>query len=79
MLQVAQLVGELEKFLEGPTVSQAVGQKVINVISNLMGADSVALSASANRYNSHNLHPHTYSGTSDVSKMFCFVSFLLTG
>ncbi|XP_038587835.1 adhesion G-protein coupled receptor G2-like [Micropterus salmoides] len=47
--QVAQLVGELEKFLEGPTVSQAVGQKVINVISNLMGADSVALSASANR------------------------------
>ncbi|XP_070784639.1 adhesion G-protein coupled receptor G4 [Enoplosus armatus] len=47
--QVAQLVGQLEKILEGPTVSQAVGQKAINVISNLMGGDSVALSASANR------------------------------
>ncbi|XP_044033210.1 adhesion G-protein coupled receptor G4 [Siniperca chuatsi] len=47
--QVAQLVGQLEKVLGGPTVSQAVGQKAINVISNLMGANSVALSASANR------------------------------
>ncbi|XP_034718260.1 adhesion G-protein coupled receptor G2 [Etheostoma cragini] len=47
--QVTQFVRELEKLLEGPTVSQAVGQKVVNIISNLMNADSLALSASANR------------------------------
>lgn len=58
MLQVAQLVRKLEKLLDGPTVSQAVGQKTVNIISNLMKADSLALSASANRYNSHNPHPH---------------------
>ncbi|XP_059183409.1 adhesion G-protein coupled receptor G2 [Centropristis striata] len=47
--QVAQLVGNLEKLLDGPTVSQAVGQKAVNVISNLMEGNSQALSASANR------------------------------
>ncbi|XP_078136342.1 uncharacterized protein adgrg2a isoform X2 [Sander vitreus] len=47
--QVAQLVRKLEKLLDGPTVSQAVGQKMVNIISNLMKADSLALSASANR------------------------------
>nr|XP_046228020.1 adhesion G-protein coupled receptor G2 isoform X2 [Scatophagus argus] len=47
--QVAQLAGQLEKLLDGPTVSQAVGQKAINIISNLMEGDSLALSASANR------------------------------
>ncbi|XP_032359305.1 uncharacterized threonine-rich GPI-anchored glycoprotein PJ4664.02 isoform X2 [Etheostoma spectabile] len=47
--QVTQFVRELEKLLEGPTVSQAVGQKVVNIISNLMNANSLALSASANR------------------------------
>ncbi|XP_073344180.1 adhesion G-protein coupled receptor G6-like [Pagrus major] len=47
--QVAQLTQQLEKLLDGPTVSQAVGQKAISVISNLMGGDSVALSESANR------------------------------
>lgn len=46
---MAQLVGQLEKLLDGPTVSQSVGQKAINIISNLMDGDSVALSASANR------------------------------
>ncbi|KAF7656917.1 hypothetical protein LDENG_00034460 [Lucifuga dentata] len=47
--QVAQVVGQLEKLLEGPTVSRSVGQKAITIISNLMTADSSALSASANR------------------------------
>lgn len=54
MSQVAQLAEQLEKLLSGPTVSQAVGQMAVNIISNLMEGDSAALSASANRYNSHN-------------------------
>ncbi|TKS87493.1 Adhesion G-protein coupled receptor G2 [Collichthys lucidus] len=47
--QVAQLTGQLEKLLDGPTVSQAVGQKAVNIISNLMEGDAQALTASANR------------------------------
>ncbi|KAK5849973.1 hypothetical protein PBY51_014264 [Eleginops maclovinus] len=47
--QVAKVVGILEKILDGPFVSKAVGQKVINIVSNLMKGNSVALSASANR------------------------------
>ncbi|XP_075936979.1 adhesion G-protein coupled receptor G2 [Anarhichas minor] len=47
--QVTQLVRNLEKLLDGPTVSKALGQKAVNVISNLMGGNSLALSASANR------------------------------
>uniref|UniRef100_UPI003AAC943A uncharacterized protein adgrg2a n=1 Tax=Centroberyx gerrardi TaxID=166262 RepID=UPI003AAC943A len=47
--QVEQVVGSLEKLLEGPTVSQSVGQTAINVISNLMEGDALALAASANR------------------------------
>ncbi|TMS09080.1 Adhesion G-protein coupled receptor G2 [Larimichthys crocea] len=47
--QVAQLTGQLEKLLDGPTVSQAVGQKAVNIISNLMEGDALALAASANR------------------------------
>ncbi|XP_068438460.1 adhesion G-protein coupled receptor G2 [Clinocottus analis] len=47
--QVSQLVGDLEKLLDGPTVSQALGQKAVNVISNLMEGDAVALSESSNR------------------------------
>lgn len=54
VLQVAQLAEQLEKLLAGPTVSQAVGHMAVNIISNLMEGDSAALSASANRYNSHN-------------------------
>lgn len=62
MLQVEQVAQQLEKLLDGPTVSQAVGQKAIGIISNLMEGDSQALSASANRYDSHNPHPqrHTF-------------------
>lgn len=44
-------MGQLESLLDGTTVSLAMGQKVINIISNLMNADSKALAASANRYN----------------------------
>lgn len=58
---MAQLAGQLEKLLDGPTVSQAVGQKAINIISNLMDGNSQALSGSANRYNSHNPHPHVFT------------------
>ncbi|KAG7231282.1 hypothetical protein INR49_012113 [Caranx melampygus] len=47
--QVEQMVGQLETLMDAPTVSQAVGQKTVKVISNLMEGDSVALSASANR------------------------------
>ncbi|XP_029384835.1 adhesion G-protein coupled receptor G2 isoform X2 [Echeneis naucrates] len=43
------MVGQLEKLLDGPTVSQAVGQNAVKVISGLMEGDSAALSASANR------------------------------
>ncbi|GLD69160.1 adhesion G-protein coupled receptor G2 isoform X4 [Lates japonicus] len=49
MTTVAQMVGQLENLLDGPTVSQEVGQKAINIISNLMEGDSAALSASAKR------------------------------
>ncbi|XP_070841852.1 adhesion G-protein coupled receptor G2-like [Chaetodon trifascialis] len=47
--QVEQVAQQLEKLLDGPTVSQAVGQKAVSIISNLMEGDSQALSASANR------------------------------
>ncbi|XP_029935794.1 adhesion G-protein coupled receptor G2 [Myripristis murdjan] len=47
--QVEQVVGKLEKLLEGPTVSQSVGEKAVSVISNLMEGDATALSSSANR------------------------------
>lgn len=43
------MVGQLETLMDAPTVSQAVGQKTVSVISNLLEGDSVALSASANR------------------------------
>ncbi|XP_076617091.1 uncharacterized protein adgrg2a isoform X2 [Chaetodon auriga] len=47
--QVEQVAQQLEKLLDGPTVSQAVGQKAVSIISNLMEGDPQALSASANR------------------------------
>ncbi|KAM4605953.1 uncharacterized protein adgrg2a [Polymixia lowei] len=47
--QVEQVVEKLEKLLEGPSISQSVGQKAINVISNLMEGESLAISTSANR------------------------------
>lgn len=48
-LQVARLVKQLEKLLEGPSVSESLGQKVVQVVSNLVEADPAALSGSANR------------------------------
>uniref|UniRef100_A0A3P8UGF1 Adhesion G-protein coupled receptor G2 n=2 Tax=Cynoglossus semilaevis TaxID=244447 RepID=A0A3P8UGF1_CYNSE len=47
--QVARLVKQLEKLLEGPSVSESLGQKVVQVVSNLVEADPAALSGSANR------------------------------
>uniref|UniRef100_H3D7X9 Adhesion G-protein coupled receptor G2 n=1 Tax=Tetraodon nigroviridis TaxID=99883 RepID=H3D7X9_TETNG len=47
--QVSQLAEQLEKLLEGPTVSQAMGRMALNIISNLMDGDAQALSASAGR------------------------------
>ncbi|CAK6968602.1 mucin-3A [Scomber scombrus] len=47
--EVVQLVDNLEKLLDGPTVSETVGKKTINIVSNLMKGNSQALSASANR------------------------------
>jgi len=70
MLQVSQLVGDLEKLLDGPTISQSLGQMAVNVISNLMDGDSVALSASSDRYNSHNPRGHIRSHTVDFYEMF---------
>ncbi|XP_017269619.1 adhesion G-protein coupled receptor G4 isoform X2 [Kryptolebias marmoratus] len=47
--QVSNLVDNLEKLLDGEFVSQSVGQKIINVISNLMNGDSSTLYRLANR------------------------------
>ncbi|XP_026219871.1 mucin-3A isoform X2 [Anabas testudineus] len=47
--EVTQLVDQLEKLLDGPSVSQTIGQKTINIISNLMNASPAALLASSNR------------------------------
>ncbi|KAM6953384.1 adhesion G-protein coupled receptor G2 [Aplochiton taeniatus] len=47
--QIAEAVGKLEKLLESPEISPALGQKAVNAISNLMGGDPTALSASGNR------------------------------
>ncbi|KAK2859713.1 hypothetical protein Q5P01_004333 [Channa striata] len=49
LLNSAELVGRLEKLLNTTAVSQALGQKTVQVVSNLMSAAPVALSASANR------------------------------
>lgn len=46
----------MEKLLDGPTVSETVGKKTINIVSNLMKSDSQSLSASANRCKSHKPH-----------------------
>ncbi|XP_055086241.1 adhesion G-protein coupled receptor G2 [Periophthalmus magnuspinnatus] len=48
-LQVSELVGQLERLFDGPSVSQSMGEKAINIISNLMDGDPQALAASANR------------------------------
>lgn len=70
MLQVEQVAQQLEKLLDGPTVSQAVGQRAIGIISNLMEGDSQALSASANRYRSHNPQRHTFTNSWPFWRVF---------
>ncbi|XP_028450832.1 adhesion G-protein coupled receptor G2 isoform X1 [Perca flavescens] len=47
--QVNQLVSRLEQLLSGPTVSLALGNTSIHVVSNLLGASPGVLSNSSNR------------------------------
>ncbi|XP_023182517.1 adhesion G-protein coupled receptor G2 [Xiphophorus maculatus] len=47
--QVSKLLDDLKEILVGPTVSQSVGQKVLDVISNLINGDPEVLSGSTNR------------------------------
>lgn len=49
-VQVEEVVRRLEIILDAPSVSQAVGQKAIDIINNLMEGDTLALSTSAHRY-----------------------------
>lgn len=52
------MVAELERLLDAPVVSQALGKKAVSIVSNLMEGDPLALDASSNRYN-----PPDYSPT----------------
>ncbi|XP_047200551.1 adhesion G-protein coupled receptor G2 [Hippoglossus stenolepis] len=47
--QVEQIAGQLEKLLDGSSISKSVGQKIITIISNLMEGNAGALSGLANR------------------------------
>ncbi|XP_070409353.1 adhesion G-protein coupled receptor G4 isoform X3 [Nothobranchius furzeri] len=47
--QMSQLVDEMENLLDDSTVSESVGQMIINIVSKLMDSNSSALSGSANR------------------------------
>uniref|UniRef100_A0A3Q3QMX5 Adhesion G-protein coupled receptor G2 n=2 Tax=Monopterus albus TaxID=43700 RepID=A0A3Q3QMX5_MONAL len=47
--EVRNIVDQLEYLEREPTVSNPVGKKIIQIVSNLMAASSVALSESANR------------------------------
>ncbi|XP_028277260.1 mucin-5AC [Parambassis ranga] len=47
--QVNQLVSQLEKLLSGPTVSLALGNTSVNIVSQLLGASPQTLSQSSNR------------------------------
>lgn len=78
MLQVGHLVGMLEELLDSPTVSQDLGQKTLNVISNLMDGDSAAVSSSANRFDPHASNTNTCTCKLDLPIMF-LLSFLATG
>ncbi|XP_077480093.1 adhesion G-protein coupled receptor G2-like [Stigmatopora argus] len=44
--QVAQLVWELEQLVHAPTVSEALAEKIVGIVSNLMDCDPLALVAS---------------------------------
>ncbi|XP_029303812.1 uncharacterized protein LOC115018749 [Cottoperca gobio] len=46
--QVAQLVSELLRLLSGPTVSMALGNTSVHIVSNLLGASPEVLSDSSN-------------------------------
>ena len=63
VFQVSQFVENLEKLLDGPSVSQSLGKKAISLISNLMDGDPSALSASANRLYSQSLQKNTNMNT----------------
>lgn len=77
MLQVTQLVGQLESLLDDHSVSQAAGQKIITIISNLMNASPAVLLASSNRFQLTYRHQHQHINTSDFSSIF--KRLLLTG
>nr|XP_033493087.1 adhesion G-protein coupled receptor G2 [Epinephelus lanceolatus] len=47
--QVDQLVSQLENLLSGPTVSLALGNTSVHIVSNLLGASPEVLSDSSNR------------------------------
>ncbi|XP_076024685.1 adhesion G-protein coupled receptor G2 isoform X2 [Genypterus blacodes] len=47
--QVEQLVSQLENLLSGPTVSLALGNISVNIVSNLLGASPEVLDASSTR------------------------------
>ncbi|XP_049896391.1 adhesion G-protein coupled receptor G2 [Epinephelus moara] len=47
--QVDQLVSQLENLLSGPTVSLALGNTSVRIVSNLLGASPEVLSDSSNR------------------------------
>nr|XP_046267471.1 adhesion G-protein coupled receptor G2 [Scatophagus argus]XP_046267472.1 adhesion G-protein coupled receptor G2 [Scatophagus argus] len=47
--QVAQLVSQLENLLSGPTVSLALGNTSVHIVSNLLSASPETLSDSSNR------------------------------
>ncbi|XP_030601956.1 adhesion G-protein coupled receptor G2 [Archocentrus centrarchus] len=47
--QVNQLVSQLEALLSGPTVSLALGNTSVNIVSNLLGASPDVLSSSSTR------------------------------
>lgn len=48
--QVRQLVSKLERLLSGPTVSFALGNISVHIVSNLLGATPEVLSDSSNRF-----------------------------
>ncbi len=47
--QVNQLVSQLENLLSGPTVSLALGNTSVQIVSNLLDASAETLADSSNR------------------------------
>lgn len=48
--QINQLVSQLENLLSGPTVSLALGNISVHIVSNLLGASPEKLADSSNRF-----------------------------